>query len=140
MKSSAVIPSTMFASGDPLKGGKLSDDGDTITWSKIPKGNLQLDDTQNGFNLTIHGIRANASAVGHGEDITATVMVNGRVVSMPLFKVAGVATGLAVEVEAAEGLQCTAADGDPPKTATITIQEGEDFPKAIISGMAAVRG
>ena len=134
MITTSDIASTMFAGDD---GGKLSDDGDTITWSEIPKENLNLDPNENGFNLTIHGIRANASAVGHGEDIMATVMVNGRVVSMPLFKVADVATGLAVEVEAAEGLQCAAAEGDDAKTATITIQEGEDFPNAIMSGMAA---
>ena len=75
------------------------------------------------------GIRANASMVGDGEDIMATVMVGGKVVHSAPLKVADVTEGLVVKVDpVAEGLQC--ADTDDAM-AVITIQEG--FVDAIIS-------
>ena len=65
-------------------GGKLSDDGTMIEWEDIPKASLQLDGTgNNGFKLTISGIRANAVPVGAGEDIMATVLVNDTVIGVP---------------------------------------------------------
>ena len=51
---------------------------------------------------------ADASAVGNGEDITATVMVNGTEASGSPVKLADVTTGLDIEVTAATGLQCDA--------------------------------
>ena len=64
---------------------------------------------RHGFSLVIEGIRANASSVGDGEDITAVVMVKGSAVGNPL-KVADVTTGLAIKAKAAEGLQCETAE------------------------------
>ena len=75
------------------------------------------------------GIRANASMVGDGEDIMATVMVGGTAVHSAPIKVADVTEGLIVKVDpVAEGLQCADTDA---AMATITIQEG--FVDAIVS-------
>ena len=52
-----------------------------------------------GFNLIISGIRANASMVGDGEDIMATVMVGGTVVHSAPIKVADVTEGLVVKAK-----------------------------------------
>ena len=106
--------------------GELSDDGTEIEWTvtahstekDTPAANLGMN--QDGFSLTITGIRANAAAVGDGEDITANVLVGGTAVNEAPMKVADVTTGLAVEVDAAKGVQCN--DGE--MTATITIEEG----------------
>ena len=83
-----------------------------------------------GFNLIISGIRANASMVGDGEDIMATVMVGGTVVHSAPLKVADVTEGLVVKADVAAGLQC--ADTDDAM-AVITIQEG--FVDAIVSAV-----
>ena len=109
--------------------GELSDDGDAIEWTQIATAGINLDDNQVGFNLTISGIRANASMVGDGEDIMANVMVGGAVVHSGPLKVADVTEGLMVKVDpVAAGLQC--ADTDDAM-ATITILEG--FVDAIVS-------
>ena len=68
----------------------------------------------------IMGLRADASGVGHGNDITATVSVNGTAVGSPV-KVAGVTTGLDPVVNAAKGRECDDADGI---MARVTIREG----------------
>ena len=85
-------------------------------------------DGENGFNLVISGIRANASMVGDGEDITANVMIGDTVVNSAPLKVADVTEGLVVKADVAEGLQCA---GTGNAMAVITIQEG--FVDAIIS-------
>ena len=63
---------------------------------------------------------ADASAVGNGEDITATVMVNGVEATGSPVKLADVTTGLDITVTAATGLQCDAGEA----TATIMFTEG----------------
>ena len=63
---------------------------------------------------------ADASAVGNGEDITATVMVSGVEATGSPIKLADVTTGLDIEVTAATGLQCDAGSA----TATIMFTEG----------------
>ena len=118
--------------------GELSDDGDAIEWTGIATTDLNLTPTiteQRGFNLIISGIRANASMVGDGEDITANVMVNGNVVHSAPIKVAGVKEGLVVKVAAVEGLQCENSEG---KMAVITIEEG--FVDAIVSAVDDTNG
>ena len=129
-----VLAATVFAGTDPI-GGELTEDGTAIEWTKIPTSGINLTPatlTEKGFNLLITGIRANASMMGDGEDIMATVLVGGAMVGAA-FKVADVTTGLEVEVDpVAEGLQCSDADSE---LATITIQEG--FTDAIFSGAAA---
>ena len=75
-----------------------------------------------GFQVTIGGIKANASTVGDGEDVTAVVSVGGSVVHSGSLKLAAVTTGLKVKVEGADVLQCRADDTEGG-TATITIQE-----------------
>ena len=72
--------------------------------------------------MTIGGIKANASTVGDGEDVTAVVSVGGGVVHSGSLKLADVTTGLKVKVEGADVLQCEAGDTEGA-TATITIQE-----------------
>ena len=109
-------------------GGELTEDGDAIEWTEIATTGLNLDANEMGFNLTISGIRANASMVGDGEDIMANVMVGDTAVNSAPLKVADVTEGLLVKADVAEGLQC--ADTDDAM-AVITIQEG--FTDAIIS-------
>ena len=72
--------------------------------------------------MTIDGIKANASTVGDGQDVTAVVSVGGGVVHSGSLKLAAVTTGLVVKVEGADVLQCEAGDTEGG-TATITIQE-----------------
>ena len=72
--------------------------------------------------MTIGGIKANASTVGDGEDVTAVVSVGRGVVHSGSLKIADVTTGLKVKVEGADVLQCEADDTEGA-TATITIQE-----------------
>ena len=79
-------------------------------------------DNDTGFQVTIGGIKANASTVGDGEDVTAVVSVGGGVVHSGSLKIADVTTGLKVKVEGADVLQCEADDTEGA-TATITIQE-----------------
>ena len=118
--------------------GKLSADGRTITWKDVLTNDTAEPDVNlggspgDGFNLTIKGIRTNASTVGDGEDIVANVTLNGTPVNSSPIKVAGVKTGLIVKVAAKKGLQCA----DEDLMATITIQEG--YKSGIMSGISAV--
>ena len=118
---------------DKFTDGKLSDDGNAIEWTEIPADGVNLNPetaSRKGFNLVIKGLRANASALGDGEDITATVLVGGRAVHRAPLKVADVTTGLAVTADAAELLRCA-----DDATAAIKIQEG--FANAIMSAASA---
>ena len=72
------------------------------------------------MTVTIGGIMADASAVGNGEDITATVMVNGTAATGSPVELADVTTGLDIEVTAASGLQCEEGEAK----ATIMFTEG----------------
>ena len=128
---SAFADSNQQITDDKFGNGGLSDDGTTIEWTEIPADGVNLNPetaSRKGFNLVIKGLRANASALGDGEDITATVLVGGTAVNSAPLKVADVTTGLAVTADAAEILQC--ADTDDA-TAAIKIQEG--FANAIMS-------
>ena len=109
------------------KDGELTEDGDTLEW-EFPSAGVNFDTNEEGFNLIIRGIRANASMVGDGEDIMANVMIGDTVVNSAPIKVADVTEGLAVKADVAEGLQCADTDA---AMAVITIQEG--FVDAIIS-------
>ena len=102
----------------------LSEDGSTITW-KIMSDTMSIwviTSGQHGFQVTIEGIKANASTVGDGEDITAVVSVGGGVVHSGALKLADVTTGLVVKVEIADVLQCET--DTESETAVVTIQEG----------------
>ena len=130
----AFADSNQSITDDKFTDGELSDDGTTIEWTEIPAVDVNLAPetaSRKGFNLVIKGIRANASAVGDGEDITATVLVGGTAVhsGSPL-KVADVTTGLQVKADAAELLRCA-----DDATAAIKIQEG--FANAIMSAASA---
>ena len=112
----------------PLDGGTdaaaatLSEDGTAITW-KIYSATLDLGTTgDDGFQVTIGGIKANASMIGDGEDVTAVVSVQGAAVHSGSLKVADVTTGLLVEVDEANVLQCET--DVESETATLMIQEG----------------
>ena len=103
----------------------LSDDGTTITWT-IPTdtghedGGITFSDLETGQTVNINGIIANAYMVGDGNDVTAEVSVNGVMIDHSPLKLAGVTTGLKIEVTAATGLQCDAST----ETATIMFTEG----------------
>ena len=100
----------------------LSEDGTTITWKILSSKSQPGRTVRAGFQVTIEGIKANASTVGDGEDVTAVVSVGGSVVHSGSLKLADVTTGLKVKVEGADVLQCEAGDTEGG-TATITIQE-----------------
>lgn len=119
--------------------GELSDSGNTITWELDTNGAPGATDTDPfdiragtagvGFSLMVRGIRANATTVGDGEDITVTVMVEGNAVNSVPFKVADVTTGLELAddvTEAISGLQCRA----NPAENTVTIRFVEGFASA----------
>ena len=130
---SAFADSNQPITDDKFGNGGLSDDGTTIEWTEIPADGVNLNPetaSRKGFNLVIKGLRANASALGDGEDVTATVLVGGRAVHRAPLKVADVTTGLQVKADAAELLRC--ADN---ATAAIKIQEG--FANAIMSAASA---
>ena len=93
----------------------LSDDGTGITWGEI---NFGIQDPV--VTVTIGGIMTDASAVGNGEEITATVMVNGTAATGSPVELADVTTGLDIEVTAATGLQCE----EGSAKATIMFTEG----------------
>ena len=98
----------------------LSDDGMAITW-KIPSVDLGIGARNDaGGTVVIRGIMADASAVGNGEDITATIMIAGTAAAGSPLKIADVTTGLDIAVAAATGLQCDAGD----VKATIMFTEG----------------
>ena len=102
----------------------LSDDGMAITW-KIPSVDLGIGARNDaGGTVVIRGIMVDASAVGNGEDITATVMVSGLEASGSPVKLADVTTGLDIAVTAATGLQCEAPSATNMAVATIKFVEG----------------
>ena len=122
------IPAADFGNGE------LSDGGNMITWEEIPQVNLNFDGDNNGFNVVISGIRANAASVGDGGEIMANVMVNGTNINTAPLKAADVMNGLAVKATVAMGLQCS--DSADMTMSTITIQEG--FRTAIVNGDSLV--
>ena len=77
--------------------------------------------------MTIAGIRANASMLGDGGEVTAVVRVNGTAAHSGSLKLADVKTGLEIKVTAASGVQCASTDTE---TAMITIKE------AIMAGIS----
>jgi hypothetical protein len=130
------------AADDPLSGGAVSDDLRTVKWTvrdtdgdaangndgltlfnigANPGGTGTTDTDLNGFELAITGLRADASGVGHGNNITATVKVNGSTVGSADMTAAAVANGLDPVVKAAKGRECDDADGI---SARVTIREG----------------
>ena len=130
---SAFADSNQPITDDKFTDGELSDDGTTIEWTEIPAVNVNLapeTTIRKGFNLVIKGLRANASALGDGEDITATVLVGGTAVHSAPLEVADVTTGLQVKADAAELLRCA-----DDATAAIKIQKG--FANAIMSAASA---
>ena len=136
---STTIALEDIVAGDPVDAdtifmeGELSEDGTMIEWEDIASSALNLSSTSNeGFNLVISGIRANASTVGAGNDITATVLVDGAAVNNVPVKVADVETALEIKLDALTGLQCESRDDDA-KAVTITIKESEDFENAIMA-------
>ena len=65
------------------------EDGTTISWKIL---STALSFAAEGETVTIAGIRANASMVGDGDDVTAVVRVNGEAVHSGSLKLADVKT------------------------------------------------
>ena len=104
----------------------LSVDSSTLTW-KLTSADINMGTTTEGlgFDLLISGIRANASALGNDQEITAEIVFAGTSpsnASGPI-TVADVMTGLDISVEVATGVQC---EDVKNATATVTIKEGFD--------------
>ena len=120
---SAFADSNQPITDDKFGNGGLSDDGTAIEWIEIPAVDVNLAPetaSQKGFNLVIKGLRANASALGDGGDITVNVLVGGTAANSAPLKVADVTTGLQVKADAAELLRCADTDG---ATATIEVRK-----------------
>ena len=113
--------------------GDVSDDLKTITWkhtdtdpaddaANFDVGTFLLAQAGAGFELKITGLRADASGVGHGGEITATVKVNGTTArNGAAIKVASASNGLDPVVKAATaGTECADFSG----SARVTIREG----------------
>ena len=133
------VDDTIGTTDDTFSGGAVSDDLRTITWKVLDTddtadGIQALNDWEigadvggtvdgqiTGFEFTIAGLRADASGVGHGNNITATVKVNGSTVGSADMTAAAVANGLDPVVNAAKGRECDDADGI---MARVTIREG----------------
>ncbi len=132
----ADIADTVF--GD----GEVSADGDMIMWEIATDTTgtgatdpLNLSGTDDGFSLMIAGVRADASAVGDGENITVNVLVDGDAINSTPIKVADVTTGIDLTVTMASGLQCIVPmvkddDGEDMYTAVATIKFVEGFASA----------
>ena len=125
---------------DILGHAVLSFDGNSVEWS-VPEGSqtgedglyaLDLkgtggaDNTLSGFELKLKGLRANAAALGDGEDITVTAMVAGLASESGTVKVADVKTAFSVKVTKKSGRQCDAKTGVNILNASIEIQENFD--------------
>ena len=96
------------------------DDPNTVTWEDLSADELNLGTGENGFNVIITGIRANAYMVGDGGEITAQLTANDSPVrGMP--ELSEVKTGLIVEVDDANVFQCRVGTTG---MATISIMEG----------------
>ena len=135
LNTDGAVPGTDPESihADMFGDGELSEDGTMIEW-EFPSATAGFGISPAtgiyGFDLTISGIRVDASAVVEdGGDITANVLVGEVAVNSTPLKVAEAANGLGVEVSAAEGLQCR---DDVTQMATITIKEG--FEAGIVAG------
>ena len=132
---------TAGTADDLLSTGAVSDDLRTVTWKVLdidgdaangntgldafdigadPGGTGAVDSTITGFQLKITGLRADASGVGDGGEVTATVKVNGATVGSADMKAASVMNGLNASVKVGKGKECE----DGSTSATITIQEG----------------
>ena len=113
-----ALDTGVIAIPDTIEGSL--EDSTTIEWEIANTTLLLVANNDDGFSLTISGIRVDASAVGAGEDVTAVVSFNDTAVHSTPRKVSDVTTGLVVEVDAASGLQCSTEE----QTATILIKEG----------------
>ncbi len=129
-RSSTEILDSAFGDGEV--------DGGMITWEIDTNGADNMsnpfnllgvtNDPGEGFSVIFRGIRANASAVGDGEDITANVYIEGTAVNSAPVKVADVSTGLDVKSDALvaiSGLQCR-----PGEEQTVIIRFVEGFASA----------
>ena len=114
--------------------GDVSDDLRTVTWKHTDSdattdgvqfnvATFLLAENGFGFQLVITGLRADASGVGDGNDITATVKVNGSAVGSADMEVASVMTGLDPVVKVGKGRECD----DVDTSARVTIKEGNRY-------------
>ena len=124
MGDGTVLGGTTAFRGEGGKKEVLSEDGTTISW-EINEDELEF--SADGNSVIIGGIRANASMLGDGGEVTAVVRVGGAAVHSGSLKLADVKTGLEITVTAAEGIQCESKDVE---TAMITIKE------AIMAGIS----
>ena len=116
--------------------GDVSDDLRTVTWKHTDSDDgtdgVQFDlalfllgSQGNGFEFKVTGLRADASGVGDGGEITATVKVNGTTASNgDAMTAASVMNGLDPVVKAAKGRECDDADSAMAK---VTIKEGNRY-------------
>ncbi len=112
--------------------GKLSSDGETISWTVYTANDPDTTEDETakgtawataGFSAVFSRVRVNAAMVGDGDDVMANVLVGGTAVNAAPLKLADVTTGLETPVTAKSGDQC--ADGSITD-ARITVKEGFD--------------
>lgn len=97
------------------------EDPNTVTWEDLDAGELNMATGEEGFDVIITGIRANAYMVGDDGEISAQLTVNTQSVTPGAFDVSDVKTGLVVKVDDANVLQCETMEMG---MATISIMEG----------------
>ncbi len=119
----AGIDDDVFLAADDGDGPMIDEDEDpnTVVWEELSGEALGLGTGGNGFNVIIAGIRANAYMVGDDGEISAQLTVNTKSVSPGAFDVSDVKTGLVVEVDDANVLQCRVGTTG---MASISIMEG----------------
>ena len=127
-----VYTATGDVADNGLGQGKLSSDGETISWTVYTADDPDTDATEPetetawstaGFSAVFSRVRVNAAMVGDGDDVMANVLVGGTAVNSAPLKLADVTTGLETPVVAKSGDQC--ADGSIAN-ARITVKEGFD--------------
>ena len=133
-----VYTATGTVATEGLGQGKLSSDGETISWTVYTADDPDTDATEPiansawstaGFSAVFSRVRVNAAAVGDGGDVMANVLVGGTAVNAAPLKLADVTTGLETPVVAKSGDQC--ADGSIAN-ARITVKEG--FASSFMNG------
>ena len=110
-----VVSGTMTISDDQFDGDAATNDGPmidededpyTVVWEDLDADALNMATGEEGFDVIITGIRANAYMVGDDGEISAQLTVNTKSVSPGAFDVSDVKTGLVVKVDDANVLQC----------------------------------
>ena len=122
--SGTSISDAQFDGNAATNDGPMIDEDEdpyTVVWEDLDAAALNMATGDEGFDVIITGIRANAYMVGDDGEISAQLTVNTKSVTPGAFDVSDVKTGLVVKVDDANVLQCETMEMG---MATISIMEG----------------